>query len=95
MLNIANVNDRLLRMSTEKVGFGHTQDYIHTKGPTRSSGIRNHFGNDSNACDGSETQGSPTINSVNTKDFFALEVENTRSNLESMTTHFEYHPLRI
>ena len=38
------------------------------------------LGNYSSAIDGSETQGSPTINSANTKDFLALGVENIKSN---------------
>ena len=52
-------------------------------------------GNDSNACDGSETRGSPTISLVNTNKFLALGVENIKSNLESMSTHLEYRPLKI
>ena len=52
-------------------------------------------GNDSNAYDGSETRGSPTINSVKTNDFLALGVDNIKSNSEIMTTHLEYRPPRI
>ena len=52
-------------------------------------------GNDSRAIDGLETRGSPTISSMNTKDFLALGVENIKSNSERMTTHLEYRPPRI
>lgn len=53
------------------------------------------LGNDCNVDDGSETRGSPAINPANTNDFFALGVENIRSNLESMTIDLEYRPPRI
>ena len=45
--------------------------------------------NDSRAIDGSATQGSPVINSANTKDILALGVENIKSNSDRMTTHLE------
>lgn len=46
-------------------------------------------GNDSSAIYSSEARGRSIINLENTKDFLALGVVNTKSNLERMTTHLE------
>ena len=42
MLNVLNVDSRLLSLRAESVGFGDTQEYLHTTGPTSPLRIKNH-----------------------------------------------------
>ena len=42
MLNVLNVDNRLSWMRAENVGFGATQEYLRTTGPTSPLKIKNH-----------------------------------------------------
>ena len=42
MLNDTNIDDCLLKMWAKNVGFGDTQEYLRTTGPTSPLKIKNH-----------------------------------------------------
>ena len=42
MLNVVTVDDHLLLIRIENIGFGDTQEYLRTRGPTSPLEIKNH-----------------------------------------------------